>query len=284
MSLRDLIVVLDDSPRNAAQLDFAAGLARQHDAHLTGLFLLELLVPALPGYALGSYPDVFAVQPSLDLSARAYEKAGAIETAFRDVLRRDGLKGDWVLGKGLAAEAAVRRAHSTDLLVVGQYNAEAKSNPSMGDLIGDLLMDSGRPLLILPYAGKFEAVGKNVLVAWNDSAQSTRAVHDALPLIAPDAKVTVLSVQRPRRAEDEALPGAEIAEHLARHGFAVSAARTVSDGSLSDADALLGYASDNGADLLVMGGYGHSRRREIVFGGVTRSLLDHMTLPVLMSH
>jgi nucleotide-binding universal stress UspA family protein len=105
-------------------------------------------------------------------------------------------------------------------------------------------------------------------------------VHDSLPLLQSTAKVTVLSVQH---AAPAALPTADIAAHLARHGLAVAAARTVADG-ISHADALLSYACDIGADLLVVGGYGHSRVREVILGGVTRELLQHMTLPVLMSH
>jgi len=104
-------------------------------------------------------------------------------------------------------------------------------------------------------------------------------------LIEPTASVTVLTVERARSGADlQQVPSADMAEHLARHGLKVSAARTVTDGSISYADAILAYASDTGADLLVTGGYGHSRVRELILGGVSRELLDHMTLPVLMSH
>jgi nucleotide-binding universal stress UspA family protein len=104
-------------------------------------------------------------------------------------------------------------------------------------------------------------------------------------LIEPTAMVTLLTVERRGSASDSReVPGADMAEHLARHGLKVSAARTVTDGTISYADALLAHASDIGADLLVTGGYGHSRARELILGGVSRELLDHMTVPVLMSH
>jgi nucleotide-binding universal stress UspA family protein len=146
-------------------------------------------------------------------------------------------------------------------------------------------MIAGRPLLLIPYAGEFATVGRNVLVGWTRTRESTRAVHDALPVIALSAMVTVLTVENRRGAPDvRILPTADIAEHLARHGLAVSAARTVVSDGLTPADALLDYASDVGADMLVVGGYGHSRTREMILGGVTRDLLRHMTIPVLMSH
>ena len=146
-------------------------------------------------------------------------------------------------------------------------------------------MIAGRPLLLIPYAGEFATVGKNVLIGWTRTRESARAVHDALPLIAPSATVTVLTVEAGRGKPDtRILPTADIAEHLARHGLTVSAARTVVSDGLTPADALLDYASDIGADLLVVGGYGHSRTREMILGGVTRDLLQHMTVPVLMSH
>ena len=155
-------------------------------------------------------------------------------------------------------------------------------------------------MLLILYAGQFASVGANTLIGWTATRKSARAVHDALPLLTGPwtvgpgavgpgavgpAKVTVLTVQSSGSASDSRdLPTAGIAEHLARHGLDVSAARTVVSDGLSPADALLDYASDVGADLLVVGGYGHSRTREMIMGGVTRDLLRHMTLPVLMSH
>jgi nucleotide-binding universal stress UspA family protein len=284
MRLRDLVVLLDDSARCEANLEMAAMLARTHDAHLTGLCLLELLIPIAPGYALAAYPDVFALQPVADLRDRARATAEKIEARFRETLRRDGLSGDWILGRGFPAEDAVQCARRADLVVIGQRNPDEQArHPVANDLLEDVLMGAGRPVLVVPYVGTYEVIGKSVLIGWKDSTQATRAAHDAMPLIDKSGKVTVLTVQRGRR-DDEMLPGADMATHLARHGLTVSAARTVNDGSISDADAMLSYASDLGADLLVMGAYGHSRRREILLGGVTREIVDHMTLPVLMSH
>ena len=145
-------------------------------------------------------------------------------------------------------------------------------------------MTSGRPVLAVPYAGDFPVVGERVLVAWNASREAARAVNDALPLLAQAKMVTVLAVN-PRfgiRGHGD-VPAADIALHLARHGVKAEAAHTAS-GDIADSQALLSYAADISADLIVAGAYGHSRAREVIFGGMTRTLLREMTVPVLFSH
>jgi nucleotide-binding universal stress UspA family protein len=201
------------------------------------------------------------------------------------LLRREAIKGDWLFETGSLIPAVVQRAHVADLIVIGQADPDHPPPVAARTLVEDVLMTAGRPLLLIPYAGRFDTIGTAVLVGWTPTRESTRAVHDALPLFAASAKVTVLTVESSGSAsETDVLPTADVAEHLARHGLDVSAARTVVSDGLSPADALLDYASDIGADLLVVGGYGHSRTREMIMGGVTRDLLLHMTLPVLMSH
>jgi nucleotide-binding universal stress UspA family protein len=286
MQLRDLMVVLDGSTRRAAILDVAVSLARRHDARLIGFCPLDLLYPGNLAFALSGYPEMIALQDAADqLRAQAEEKARGVEADFRERLRRDGLRGDWEIAGGAAGEAVARRARASDLLLLGQNDPAHPLPMAVRHLPEEALMNCGRPLLIVPFAGEFATIGSNVLIGWSGTREAARAVHDALLLIEPAATVTVLTVEHARRAsETREIPGAEIAGHLARHGLKVSAARTVTDSGISDGDALLAYASDNGADLLVVGGYGHSRAREMVLGGVSRELLDHMTLPVVMSH
>lgn len=283
MRLRDLQVVLDSTPRSQAVLDIAIDLARTNGAHLTGLCPLELLLPADFGFVLGGYPEVMALQTAVDqLQSQAKDMAAAIEARFRDALRREGLGGDWAAPAGPVAAAIAYHARHADLTVIGQADPDHRRPPPGRGMIEDLLLAAGRPLLIIPYAGTFPTIGRTVAIAWSETREAARAAGDALALIDPAASVTVLSIVRPGTQID--IPGAEIAAHLARHGLAVTAARTISDGSISEADALLSYVADLGADLLVMGGYGHSRVRELTLGGLTRGVLQHMTLPVLMSH
>jgi len=286
MKLRDLLVVLHGSRHSKAVLGLALGLAHRHDAHLTGLCPLELLYPTNLGLALSGYPEALALQEAATrFEAQAQAKAQSIEADFREQLRRNNVRGDWQVATGLAVDDVARRARTADLLVLGQTDPDLPLPPMARHLVEDALMNAGRPMLIVPFAGDFDTIGTNVLIGWNGTREAARAAHDALLLIEPTATVTVLTVERARSAADSPqVPGADMAEHLARHGLKVSAARTVTDGSISYADALLAHASDTGADLLVTGGYGHSRARELILGGVSRELLDHMTLPVLMSH
>jgi nucleotide-binding universal stress UspA family protein len=144
-----------------------------------------------------------------------------------------------------------------------------------------LLMQSGRPVLVLPCHGSPPDQCRSALVAWDGSREAARALHDAMPLLRQAHRVTVLSVERVCTAARQ--PDTDVVAHLARHGISVTVARvTVED--LAVSEVLLNHAADMGADLLVAGGYGHSRLREAVFGGVTRDLLRHMTIPVLFSH
>ena len=136
----------------------------------------------------------------------------------------------------------------------------------------------------MPYAGRFDTVGSHVLVAWNATREAARAVNDAMPILQKAEKVTVLSVNPPsEEAGGPAWPAADIALHLARHGVTAEASSTVSL-EIDVGNAILSRAADFGSDLIVMGGYGHSRQREFILGGVTRTLLQHMTVPVIMAH
>jgi len=286
MKLQDFMIVLDGSARTDAALGLAIAVARRHDAHLTGFCPLEALYPIHLGLALSFYPELTSLQQAADrLAAQALEKAQRIEVDFREQLRRNDVRGDWQVATGPVGAAVAHRAHAADLLVLGQDNPDNPPPPAARSLIEDALMNAGCPLLLVPYVGRFDAIGNNVLIGWNRTGEAARAAHDALLLIEPTAKVTVLTVERGRTAtSSDQIPGADVAGHLVRHGPKASAARTVADATISDADALLAYVFDEGVDLLVVGGYGHSRAREMVLGGATRDLLRYMTVPVLMSH
>lgn len=285
MPLKDILVHLDASPRSAARLDVAAGLAARHDAHLTGLAVVDL--PPLG--TLGSYPSAFGVSEQLDdvigrIRELARAQAAEAEALFRARLARDGLSGEWRMAEGEAGETVALHARYADLVVVAQPDPDGAGFGRAVDIPVTALLASGRPLLVVPYAGTFNVVGDNVLVGWNATPEAARAVNDALPLLRVAKRVTVLSVN-PRLGigGDGDVPAADIALHLARHGVTAEAAHTVA-AEIGEADALLSYAADLGADLLVTGMYGHSRLREMMFGGVTHGLLREMTLPVFMAH
>ncbi len=237
------------------------------------------------GTLLGGYPDAVSIQfASAQMEAECRARAEPIEAGFREELRLHALRGGWQAARGAANEVIAAALRTADLAVMGQAEPAADGSAVRRDLLEDVLMTAGRPVLAVPYAGSFGAAFRTVLVAWNGSREAARAMNDALPLLVRAESVTVLSVQGRREVEREDVPGADAAEHLARHGVPASAARVSREGGTSDADAILNYAADIGADLLVAGCYGHSRARELVLGGVSRGLLEAMTLPVLMSH
>lgn len=160
-------------------------------------------------------------------------------------------------------------ARYADLTVMGQ-----------GDAVTDMVMSVGRPILVVPHHGSFLGVGRHPLVAWNASREATRAVFDALPILRRAGLVTLMTLDA---EDDDRVPGADISLALARHGVRVEVVHSTV-GGIDPGNALLSRAADCGADLLVMGAYGHSPLREKVLGGATRHILDHMTVPVLLSH
>jgi len=285
MGLKDIVVVVEAGEAGERRLAASVSLAADHGAHLIGLSIIEPL--DLSGYfspAVSGYIAVDAMQ-ALEERHRAAANAAAKqdEAAFRDASSRAGISYEWRLVEGEAGEMATLNARYADLVVTGQVDPENPPRGGFARLPEELALASGRPVLFIPYAGRFEAIGKRVLVAWNRMRESTRAVNDAIPLLARAEKVTVLSIN-PKRGEDAGeLPGADIALHLARHGVKAEAAYTVAE-DIDVGSVLLSRAADLGADLIVMGCYGHSRTRELILGGATREVLRHMTVPVLMSH
>lgn len=182
---------------------------------------------------------------------------------------------------GTTIDALVAHGRSSDLIVLGQEDGTGQSDVPVRGLVPAVMLDAGRPVLVVPYAGEFEEVGRNVLVAWDGSRAAAVAMRDALPLMAQARRVTLASFRRVASNEAQALLIPEMTRWLQRHGVQAVAEQHVTEIQMSDA--LLSRVSDLGADLIVMGGYGHSRLREMVLGGVTREVLSNMTVPVLIA-
>jgi nucleotide-binding universal stress UspA family protein len=281
MSYKDLLVVLDSEPTTNERLDLAAALAERFSAHLVALYPLP--TPQVPRH-LGYY-DPALLDPFF---AELREKAREAATHVREVFdRRTGLRrisAEWrEIPEGPDADPALH-ARYADLAILGQLDPDRVETELLRPRPEQVALASGRPVLVVPYAGHFAEIGRRIVVAWNATREAARAVGDAMPLLVSAELVTVLTIDaREGTGGHGELPGADIALHLARHGVKAQIERTVSAG-LPVGEVLLSRLADLGADLLVMGAYGHSRMREVLLGGVTRSLLRSMTVPVLMSH
>jgi nucleotide-binding universal stress UspA family protein len=282
MALKDLLVYVDVTPRSAVRMELAARLAIQHGAHLTGLHVID--IPSA-NYFYGAAMPFVPTNPEEiveRIRAEAVEAAKPVEATFRECLRRNGIEGEWRLVEGPPPVTVALHARYANLTIVGQPNREAPQDADA--VLVTSVMTSGRPVLAVPFAGDFPTVGERVLVAWNASREAARALNDALPLLLNAKQVTVLAINPQRGVGRHGdVPAADIALHLARHGLKAEAAHTVAR-DIADGEALLSYAADIGADLIVAGAYGHSRARELVFGGVTRTLITEMTAPVLFAH
>jgi nucleotide-binding universal stress UspA family protein len=283
MLLKDLLVHLDSSEQSRHRLDYALRLAARDDAHLVGLYTLDLM-PTLAALARAYPGRVEQYEGFVNLRNAELDLMKQAEALFRDALGREGVAGEWRFVEGAHDQMVALHARYADLTIVGQIDPVHPPADTAARIPEETLLTSGRPVVIVPYAGAFQTIGQHIVVAWKATAEASRAVADALLLLERAGKVTVLTVNPDRSADAEpGLPVADIAQHLARHDIRVEAATTIAD-DIATGDAVLNYIADCGADFLVMGGYGHPRAREAMFGGVTRQILRQMTVPVLMAH
>jgi len=275
MSYKTILVHIDAGERWRARLDIAVQLVQRFDAHLVGLFALSSV--RFPGYAL---PEAGAALTEAEKMAEAL--GAEVRAEFERQANVAGLtNAEWRASLEDAAEIVPLHARYADLVVIGQADPDHPSGMEAG-FAHRVVLAAGRPVLVMPYAGRFNAIGKHVLVAWNAGREAARAVTDSLPLLQAADKVTVVSVN-PKAALHGEQPGANIALYLARHGVRAEVSNVL--GSEIDAgNQLLSHAADLSADLIVMGAYGHSRFSEMVLGGATRTLLGSMTVPVVMAH
>jgi nucleotide-binding universal stress UspA family protein len=281
MSYKDLLVVLDSDASARGRVDLAAALAERFAAHLVALYPLPT---PMASRHLGYFDPALLAPFFADLQQRAREAADKVRETFEHAASLRGVSAEWrEIQEGPDADPALH-ARYADLTVLGQLDPDRGDADMLRPRPERVTLASGRPILVVPYAGHFESVGRRVMIGWNATREAARAVNDAMPLLVAAEVVTVLTIDpREGPAGHGELPGADISLHLARHGVKAEIERTVS-ADLSVGDVLLSRASDLAADLLVIGAYGHSRARELLLGGATRSLLRNMTVPVLMSH
>lgn len=300
MAVRDILVCLDSTAAGKTRLELAFDLARTNKSHLIAVYTAAEVHAAgaapiasgLPPTVLGPVsPDgarVIGGEPLItDRSAATIlpeaEQAAAIEQCFHQELSLRAVEGEWFQLSRNQLRELVQLAKTVDLTVLGQF----PGNDSEGMTWlrpDDVLIDIGRPVLVVPCAGTIERLGTRVLIAWDATREANRALHDALPLLAGEAMVTVIHVGAHQADLDRDRPWLErVIRHLARYGINAQAEELLHSGAAIH-DALLSRAAALGADMIVAGAYHHSPLREGLLGGVSRALLAHMTIPVLMSH
>jgi nucleotide-binding universal stress UspA family protein len=277
------ILVHADATRHAKQcIDLAAAIAAREDAHLIGA--------ATTGVSRYIYQTGMAdpmdhsgsTHLALHLEALRQRARRALDTFETQMLNMEVRSCESALIDDEAGAGLSLRGRYSDLLVLGQFNPDEQSPVVMPDFPEYVVLNVGRPVLVVPYTGEYDRVGRRVLVAWDAGVSATRAVVNAIPML-KRAEIVELAVFNPNDSGEAhgEMPGADIALYLARHGIKVDVIRQKT--RIDVGNSLLSLAADLGSDMIVMGCYGHSRFREILLGGVTRTVLESMTVPVLMS-
>jgi nucleotide-binding universal stress UspA family protein len=280
MTYRSLLVHLDQDRHCATRTRAAIALAKALDCHLAGVAPTGLIdLPA----------GLESAATLIDFAGLAWDtlrgQAERNADHFREECRIAGVKSfEAVIDESDKAQSLVRHAHCSDLTVLTQADPSAPDHRVTQDLVEKVVLYSARPTLIVPCAGHFERIGTRAMVAWDDSREAARAVSDALPLLRQAQQVDVIGWREAGGLDDKTLRQRLDALQRWLMWQGVSAELRVESSSSGIADAMLSRAADSGADLIVMGAYGHARWAERVLGGATRGLLDSMTVPVLMSH
>jgi len=275
--IKDLVVNLTVGTDRDPAAQFAMSIAAEFEAHITGIAFAydPVITPAVMDGLSAGWVDAL----------RSENRAAAQEAVdrFEAVARREGLSAQHRIieaALGRAANLFGRIARRFDLAVVSQTDPDRALPDDL--LIEAALFESGRPLVVVPYIQQEDLKLGHVLACWDGSRNAARAIADSLPFLMRGKKVEIVIVAGGDGKADE-LPGADLGEHLARHGLNVEVKRLVA-ADVDVSNVILSYAADRAADFIVMGGYGHSRLREFILGGATRGILQSMTVPVLMAH
>ena len=278
MSYKTILVHVDNSERALERFRIAIELAKTFDAHLVGVATVGMIALSNT-YGLDGTPAYMAeaMTDMENLAAKAAERFDAKAKAAGLTSHESRVH------RGDPTYQLCTDARYADLVVLGQTEPAQSTAATPADLPETVMLSCGRPVLVIPYAGHFRTLGRRVMFLWNASRESAHAASDALPFFtrADEVRVSVFDAKANTSGHGDE-PGSDVATYLARQGAKVTVNRDTSGGDVGSS--VLSRANDFDADLIVMGGYGHTRLREWVLGGVSKTLLEHMTVPVLMSH
>lgn len=277
MGYKTILVHCDAGRTAPGRARVALDVADRFDAHVIGLHVRQRF----------EAPVVSEAQSALELLYKSYEavtkaEEAAASAAFKGAVGASGRSSEWRVVDGDAEEALVEHGRLADLVVLGQLDPDAPAAVTPPDLVEKVALASERPLLVVPHIGAAKPPGKKVMLCWNGRREASRAATGALPFLKAADEAIVLSIDPPS-TNDRGEPGADVAGWLARHGVKVNVQRdTAADSDVGSI--ILSRAADQDVDLVIMGLYGHSRTREMVLGGASRTLLASMTVPLLVAH
>jgi nucleotide-binding universal stress UspA family protein len=270
MSIKDIIVYVDNDANCENRLESATSLCKALDARLNGLYLLQKI--SIPAYA-GAYVPVEVFEANDEQTEKLHDQAKAVFSAKSEAV---DIISEFNAVEGDVGASINRYSRYADLLLVPQRkNDRFDFNPYYQ--LSDILLGAACPVLMLPDSKPPALPPESVLLAWNGERECARALKAAMPLLSQVKKIDIVSVNR---EDDEAK---EIASHLNRHGFETEI-HSVENGHFDSGGLLLNKATELGSQMLIMGAYGHSRIRELMLGGTTMHVLEHTDLPVLFSH
>lgn len=278
MGYSSILVHVDQNPGAQLRARLASRLAHANECPLITMF--AGFMPDPRWFYLMNNPQEIVEE---DLRRRRQLREGIREElqALTEALPSGA---EWRTAEHDALSEALRESREAGLVVAGQYDESNVEGPIAGQILEALILESGRPVLVVPCMGEFQSVGARVMIAWNGSREAARALHDALPLMAGAQARILCAHTAAKEIRPDATPVAHAVRVLERHGVSVEVEHGPGGADLTIGELLLSRAADFGADLIVMGAYGHGRMRELVLGGVTRTLLESMTIPVLFSH
>lgn len=279
MEFKNILIHLDHSNGCRNRIEVAFDLARKFDARITGLLVVA-------DYIVPSYVEAqISVDVITDVTEKALARARDTLDEYQKLADAAGVSMEGHVLEGQLIPILREHSKYSDLLVLGQDQPEDHDNASYG-LADSLLFEGACACMVVPHSGKLEPLGKRVLLTWNASKESARALREAMPLLSRAETVVVLSSE-PDDGDSSIARGHPHADELARflesHGIETISSG-ISDTDMSTTDAIIGQAAQMNADLIVMGAYGHTRLREIILGGVTRDLLKQAPVPLLLAH
>lgn len=279
MPIKSILVVLTTKESVSQIMPLATDLAERNGAHLTGIHA-EASAINYAGVGMS-----FAVKEFAALREAERQLSEEVKAAFMAATASMSSVAEWRLAEteGTSrSELLVEHAHCADLVIMPQAE-QFGSSPGSSQLQENLVRDCGRPVLIVPHSGTFSSVGEHALVGLSPTRESSRAAHDAISLLAPGGKATIITAHRPKDADDLPFETAkEMARTYTRHGITVDV-QDRADPKLAPGDVLLNESFERGCDMIVVGAYGHSRVYDMLIGATTTHLMDHMTSPVLFS-